>query len=148
MTATIRPDGYDILIVVDLQNDFCSGGALAVPEGDDIVAPVNRLAGRFANVVLTQDWHPADHKSFASAHPGCKPYDRLAMPYGEQTLWPDHCVQQTRGAAFHWDLNIPHAAAIIRKGMDRDIDSYSTFYENDRKTPTGLVGYPSEPGPP
>jgi len=134
-------NGSDVLIVVDVQNDFCPDGALAVPRGDEIVPIVNRLAARFRHVVLTQDWHPAGHFSFASSHPGKKPYDTIAAPYGPQVLWPDHCVQGTSGAAFHPALDITHAALVLRKGMDRTIDSYSTFYENDRKTPTGLVGY-------
>jgi nicotinamidase/pyrazinamidase len=142
--ATI--DGTDVLIVVDIQNDFCPGGALAVPRGDEIVPIVNRLAARFRNVVLTQDWHPAGHFSFASTHPGKKPFETIAAPYGPQVLWPDHCVQGTPGAEFHRALQIPHAALVVRKGMDRTIDSYSTFYENDRTTPTGLIGYLRERG--
>jgi nicotinamidase/pyrazinamidase len=142
--ATI--DGTDVLIVVDVQNDFCPGGALAVPRGDEIVPVVNRLAARFRNVVLTQDWHPAGHFSFASTHPGKKPFETIAAPYGPQVLWPDHCVQGTPGAEFHRALQIPHAALVVRKGMDRTIDSYSTFYENDRTTPTGLIGYLRERG--
>ena len=142
--ATIN--GTDVLIVVDVQNDFCPGGALAVPRGDEIVPIVNRLAARFRNVVLTQDWHPAGHFSFASTHPGKKPFETIAAPYGAQVLWPDHCVQGTPGADFHRSLQIPHAALVVRKGMDRTIDSYSTFYENDRTTPTGLIGYLRERG--
>ena len=142
--ATI--DGTDVLIVVDVQNDFCPGGALAVPRGDEIVPVVNRLAARFRTVVLTQDWHPAGHFSFASTHPGKKPFETIAAPYGPQVLWPDHCVQGTPGAEFHRALQIPHAALVVRKGMDRTIDSYSTFYENDRTTPTGLIGYLRERG--
>ena len=142
--ATIN--GTDVLIVVDVQNDFCPGGALAVPRGDEIVPIVNRLAARFRNVVLTQDWHPAGHFSFASTHPGKKPFGTIAAPYGAQVLWPDHCVQGTPGAEFHRSLQIPHAALVVRKGMDRTIDSYSTFYENDRTTPTGLIGYLRERG--
>jgi nicotinamidase/pyrazinamidase len=139
-------DGTDVLIVVDVQNDFCPGGALAVPRGDEIVPIVNRLATRFRNVVLTQDWHPAGHFSFASTHPGKKPFETITAPYGPQVLWPDHCVQGTPGAEFHRSLQIPHAALVVRKGMDRRIDSYSTFYENDRTTPTGLTGYLRERG--
>lgn len=135
-----------VLVVVDVQNDFCPGGALAVPDGDQVVPVINRLARRFAQVILTQDWHPAGHASFASQHPGHKPYDTVAMPYGAQILWPDHCVQGTRGAAFRDDLDIPHAQLILRKGYHRDIDSYSAFFENDRKTPTGLAGYLNERG--
>ena len=142
--ATIN--GTDVLIVVDIQNDFCPGGALAVPRGDEIVPMVNRLAARFRNVVLTQDWHPAGHFSFASTHPGKKLFESIAAPYGPQVLWPDHCVQGTPGAEFHRALQIPHAALVVRKGMDRTIDSYSTFYENDRTTPTGLIGYLRERG--
>ena len=136
----------DVLIVVDVQNDFCPGGALAVPRGDEVVPLVNRLAARFRNVVLTQDWHPRGHLSFASSHPGKRPYETIAAPYGAQVLWPDHCVQATRGAAFHPALDIPQAALVVRKGFHRDIDSYSAFYENDRTTPTGLVGYLRERG--
>ena len=131
----------DVLIVIDVQNDFCPGGALAVPRGDEVVPIINRLATRFRNVVLTQDWHPPQHFSFASRHPGKKPFESIAANYGPQVLWPDHCVQDTSGAALHPALHIPHAALIIRKGMNPAIDSYSAFYENDRKTPTGLVGY-------
>ena len=129
-----------------MQNDFCPGGALAVPQGDEIVTVANRLAENFRNVVLTQDWHPAGHLSFASAHAGRSPYDTIAMPYGPQVLWPDHCMQGTPGAAFHSGLQIPHAGLILRKGLDRTIDSYSAFYENDRTTPTGLTGYLRERG--
>lgn len=146
MTKEIAVGDQDVLIVVDIQNDFCPGGALSVPQGDEIVPLVNRLAGRFTHVVLTQDWHPPDHLSFASAHPNKKPYDTIDVDYGSQILWPDHCVQATKGAEFHKDLHIPHAALILRKGIHRMIDSYSTFYENDRKTPTGLVGYLRERG--
>jgi nicotinamidase/pyrazinamidase len=134
------------LIVVDVQRDFCPGGALAVPEGDRIVPVVNRLAREFAHVVLTQDWHPAGHASFASAHAGRHPFETIEMAYGAQTLWPDHCVQASPGAALHPGLDIPHAGLIIRKGCDAAIDSYSAFRENDRKTPTGLAGYLRERG--
>lgn len=136
----------DVLVVVDIQNDFCPGGALAVPQGHQVVPLINRLAQRFRHVVLTQDWHPADHLSFASSHPNKKPYDTIEVYYGSQILWPDHCVQATTGAEFHRDLHVPHASAILRKGVHREIDSYSTFYENDRKTPTGLIGYIRERG--
>jgi len=132
--------------VLDVQNDFCPGGALAVPRGDEVVPIVNRLAENFRSVVLTQDWHPAGHLSFASTHPGRSPYDTIAAPYGPQVLWPDHCVQGTRGAAFHDALRIPHAGLVLRKGLHRTIDSYSAFYENDRATPTGLAGYLRERG--
>ena len=117
-----------------------------MPQGDEIVTVANRLAENFRNVVLTQDWHPAGHLSFASAHAGRSPYDTIAMPYGPQVLWPDHCVQGTPGAAFHSGLQIPHAGLILRKGLDRTIDSYSAFYENDRTTATGLTGYLRERG--
>jgi nicotinamidase/pyrazinamidase len=136
----------EALIVVDVQRDFCPGGALAVPEGDAIVPIVNRLAQGFADVVLTQDWHPKGHASFASSHPGTAPFATIAMPYGAQTLWPDHCVQGSAGAAFHPALDIAHAELIVRKGCDKAIDSYSAFFENDRKTPTGLAGYLRERG--
>ncbi len=136
----------DILLVIDVQNDFCPGGALAVPGGDEVVHIVNRLAHGFKHVALTQDWHPAGHLSFASSHPNKKPFEQVAMPYGQQTLWPDHCIQNSAGAAFHQGLDIPHAELIIRKGFRPEIDSYSAFFENDRKTPTGLGGYLRERG--
>jgi nicotinamidase/pyrazinamidase len=136
----------DVLIIVDVQNDFCPNGALAVPRGDEVVPAINRLAGIFRNIVLTQDWHPGDHFSFASMHPGKQPYQSVQSPYGEQILWPDHCVQGTRGAEFHEKLALVPASLIIRKGFRRDIDSYSTFYENDCTTPTGLIGYLRERG--
>ena len=141
MTGPVTIGDNDVLIAVDVQNDFCPGGALAVPHGDEVVPVINRLAWQFRNVVLTQDWHPRGHLSFASSHPGKKPFDTIAAPYGPQVLWPDHCVQETPGAEFHRTLHVPHAALVIRKGMNPSIDSYSTFYENDRKTPTGLTGY-------
>lgn len=131
----------DVLLVVDVQNDFCEGGALAVPHAEEIIPLVNRLAARFDNVVLTQDWHPRDHRSFASAHPGRKPYEVIPVSYGQQVLWPDHCVQGSEGARLHRALDIPHAQLIIRKGFRRGIDSYSAFYENDHRTRTGLCGY-------
>ena len=134
------------LIVVDVQNDFCPGGALAVDGGDEIVPLVNALIGGFDHVVLTQDWHPADHSSFASAHPGRRPFDTLDMPYGPQTLWPDHCVQGTKGAQFHPGLDWTKAQLVIRKGFRAGIDSYSAFFENDHATPTGLAGYLRERG--
>jgi nicotinamidase/pyrazinamidase len=142
----MRIEADDVLVVIDVQNDFCPGGALAVAEGDAVVPVINRLSERFDHVVLTQDWHPAGHSSFASSHPGSAPFETIAMPYGPQTLWPDHCVQGTPGAAFHPKLAIDHAELIIRKGFDGAIDSYSAFYENDRRTPTGLVGYLHERG--
>ncbi len=136
----------DVLLVVDVQNDFCPGGALAVPGGDAVVPLINRLGRAFTNIVLTQDWHPPDHRSFASAHPGKQPYDVVELPYGPQVLWPDHCVQDTFGAAFHQALALPHATLTIRKGFRREIDSYSALFENDRRTPTGLAGYLRERG--
>ncbi|OCP05039.1 MULTISPECIES: bifunctional nicotinamidase/pyrazinamidase [unclassified Ensifer] len=129
------------LIVVDVQNDFCPGGALAVAGGDEIVPVINGLIGRFQHVVLTQDWHPAGHSSFASSHPGKAPFEMIAMPYGAQTLWPDHCVQGSAGAQFHPALEWTRAELVIRKGFRPEIDSYSAFFENDRRTPTGLTGY-------
>ena len=129
------------LIVIDIQNDFCPGGALAVPGGDDIVEGVNALMAQADAVILTQDWHPAGHSSFASQHGGKAPYDMVDMPYGPQVLWPDHCVQASPGADFHPGLNTTRADLIIRKGFRRAIDSYSAFCENDHATPTGLEGY-------
>lgn len=136
----------DALVVVDVQNDFCPGGALAVPGGDEVVPVINRLAAAFDFAVLTQDWHPPGHSSFASRHPGAAPFDTVDMPYGPQTLWPDHCVQGTRGAELHAGLELPNAALTIRKGFRAGIDSYSAFMENDRATPTGLAGYLRERG--
>ena len=129
------------LIVIDVQNDFCPGGALAVAEGDAIVPGINAIMNAYDVVVLTQDWHPADHRSFASQHAGRTPLEVIDMPYGPQVLWPDHCVQGSAGAAFHPDLTVDRAHLILRKGFRRDIDSYSAFFENDRETPTGLEGY-------
>lgn len=134
------------LIVVDIQNDFCPGGALAVTGGDEIVPLVNGMIAGFDHVVLTQDWHPAGHSSFASSHPGRQPFETIDMPYGPQTLWPDHCVQGSDGAAFHADLDLTKAELVIRKGFRRGIDSYSAFFENDHATPTGLAGYLRERG--
>ncbi len=131
----------EALIVIDIQNDFCPGGALAVPNGDEVIAPTNALIETADTVVLSQDWHPADHSSFASNHTGKSPFDVVEMDYGPQTLWPAHCVQGSLGAEFHPELMTGPANAIIRKGMRSAIDSYSTFFENDRKTPTGLVGF-------
>jgi nicotinamidase/pyrazinamidase len=131
----------DLLLIIDVQNDFCPGGALAVADGDAVVPVVNRLIGRFDHVVLTQDWHPSGHSSFATSHAGSAPFETVAMPYGAQTLWPDHCVQETAGAAFHPRLLTGKAQLVIRKGFRPSIDSYSAFYENDRSTPTGLAGY-------
>ncbi len=129
------------LLVIDVQNDFCPGGALAVPDGNRIVTGINALIAQSPCVILTQDWHPADHSSFASEHPGAAAYDMLDMAYGPQVLWPDHCIIGSKGAAFHPDLNTDAADLIIRKGFRRAIDSYSAFFENDQTTPTGLEGY-------
>jgi nicotinamidase/pyrazinamidase len=136
----------DLLVIVDVQNDFCPGGALAVPRGDEVVPVVNRLARAFHHVVLTQDWHTPGHLSFASSHPGKQPFDTTELPYGTQVLWPDHCVQGTRGAEFHPALDVTRAVLVVRKGFRPAIDSYSTFFENDRRTPTGLGGYARERG--
>ena len=134
------------LLVIDVQNDFIPGGQLAVPEGDQIVPLINRLGGLFKQVVIAQDWHPSGHASFASSHPGYQPYEVIQLPYGEQVLWPEHCVQGTASAEFHPELNLPHAQLIIRKGCNPDIDSYSAFLEADRRTTTGLAGYLKERG--
>ena len=141
-----RDSEREVLIVVDIQRDFCPGGALAVPEGDAIIPAVNALARRFKHIVLTQDWHPPGHASFASSHPGKAPFDTIELDYGAQTLWPDHCVQASDGATFHPALDIPSVELIVRKGYHLGIDSYSAFRENDRKTPTGLAGYLRERG--
>jgi nicotinamidase/pyrazinamidase len=135
------PDEKQALIVIDLQNDFCPGGALAVAGGDDIVPRVNVLLNAFPIRVLTQDWHPADHASFADSHPGAAPFSSIEMPYGAQVLWPAHCVQRTPGAAFHPALDADRADLVLRKGFRAAIDSYSAFFENDKTTPTGLAGY-------
>jgi len=136
----------DLLLIIDVQNDFCPGGALAVADGDAVVPVINRLSGLFDQVALTQDWHPAGHSSFASSHPGKAPFETTTMPYGPQTLWPDHCIQGTPGAAFHAALAVNKAQLIIRKGFRPGIDSYSAFFENDKTTPTGLAGYSRERG--
>lgn len=133
--------GRDVLLVVDAQNDFCPGGRLPVPRGDEVVAVINWISRRFEHVVLTQDWHPPGHSSFASTHPGKHPYETIEVAYGPQVLWPDHCIQGTQGAALRADLDIPHAELILRKGFRPTIDSYSAFFENDHVTPTGLAGY-------
>ena len=130
-----------VLIVVDVQNGFMPGGGLPVPCGDEVVPVINALASQFPNVVLTQDWHPAGHASFASSHVGKQPYEVMRMSYGDQVLWPDHCVQGTQDAELHKDLHIPHAQLIIRKGFHVGVDSYSAFQEADRKTTTGLAAY-------
>ena len=135
-----------VLLVIDVQNDFCPGGLLAVNGGDEIVSLINKLAIEYAHVVLTQDWHPFGHSSFASQHAGHAPFTQIEVSYGPQTLWPDHCIIGTTGAAFHKALDVPHAELIIRKGFRKQIDSYSAFFENDHKTPTGLGGYLKERG--
>ncbi len=140
------PTDRDILLVVDVQNDFLPGGALGVRDGDAVVPIVNRLARRYAHVILTQDWHVAGHLSFASTHPGKAPFEAIELPYGPQLLWPDHCVQGTAGAAFAPGLDIPQTELVLRKGYRREIDSYSAFVEADRVTPTGLAGYLRERG--
>jgi nicotinamidase/pyrazinamidase len=139
--APLTPGATDALVVVDVQNCFVPGGSLAVAGGDAIVPTINHLAQAFANVILTQDWHTADHVSFASQHPGKKPFESVTLAYGSQVLWPDHCVQGTPGAALLPGLLIPHARLVLRKGFHKDVDSYSAFLEADRKTQTGLAGY-------
>lgn len=146
MNGEFHIGSRDVLIVTDVQNDFCSGGRLAVPHGEEIVPLVNRLARHFEHAILTQDWHPPGHLSFASSHPGRVAYDMIEAAYGPQQLWPDHCVQGTAGAEFHPELDIPHAELVLRKGYHRTIDSYSAFRENDRKTMTGLASYLRERG--
>ncbi|MGP8250994.1 MAG: bifunctional nicotinamidase/pyrazinamidase [Terracidiphilus sp.] len=136
----------DVLVVIDVQNDFCPGGALAIAEGDAVVGPIHRVAPFFSHIVLTQDWHPADHSSFARSHPGSQPFETIQLAYGPQTLWPPHCVQGTQGAEFHPDLKLTQAELILRKGFRPQTDSYSAFFENDRTTPTGLAGYLGERG--
>jgi nicotinamidase/pyrazinamidase len=142
----IEPGAHDVLLVVDVQNGFVPGGALPVGGGDQIVPLINRLARAFPHVVLTQDWHPPGHISFASSHPGKTPFETISLPYGTQVLWPDHCVQGTPDADLHPDLDIPHAELVVRKGYRRHMDSYSAFYEADGTTPTGLAGYLRERG--
>lgn len=141
MSGSVILTENDLLLIVDVQNDFCRGGALAVPDGDKVVPVANRLARIFPHVILTQDWHPEGHLSFASSHPGKEPFGTVTVEYGEQILWPDHCVQGTRGADFHADLKVLNCELVLRKGYDPLIDSYSAFFENDRKTATGLKGY-------
>ena len=142
----VRPDGQTALVVVDVQNGFVTGGCLAVPRGEEVVAVINRIAPAFANVVLTQDWHPPGHASFASSHAGKRPYDVVELAYGRQVLWPDHCVQGTADAALHAELNVPQAQLILRKGFHPQVDSYSAFQEADRTTRTGLDGYLKQRG--
>lgn len=143
---TEREQKTNAFIVIDIQNDFCPEGALGVAGGDTIIAGINQEIERFDHVILTQDWHPADHSSFASQHQDRSPYEMITMPYGKQTLWPDHCVQGTHGAEFHKDLQWTKAELVIRKGYRKAIDSYSAFFENDHMTPTGLGGYLKERG--
>lgn len=147
MSTALNNDSHDrALLVIDVQNDFTAGGALAVPGGDEIVPLVNRIATGFRNVVQAQDWHPAGHISFASSHPGRKPFELIELPYGPQVLWPDHCIQGSEGALFHPALNIPHTQLIVRKGGNPLVDSYSAFTEADQQTTTGLAGYLREKG--
>ena len=141
MSEPLKSSDSDVFLVIDVQNDFCPGGALAVPDGEAVVPVINDLAKGFKNVVMTQDWHPPGHSSFASSHPGKAPFETTMLDYGEQTLWPDHCVQGSTGAGFRADLDLANCRMIIRKGDRRDIDSYSAFCENDHKTTTGLGGY-------
>ena len=136
----------DVLIAVDVQYDFCPGGRLPVPHGDEVIGPINEIAQHFRHVILTQDWHPPGHLSFASSHPGRRPFEAITVAYGPQVLWPAHCVQGTRGADLRDELHVPHAELILRKGYHKEIDSYSVFFENDRKTATGLGGYLRERG--
>ncbi|MDA9410230.1 nicotinamidase [Bradyrhizobium sp. CCBAU 51745] len=140
-TLSMKISDRDVLLVIDVQNDFCTGGALAVPDGEKVVPAINRIAQKFANVVLTQDWHPGNHISFAANHPGKQPFQTIELDYGTQVLWPTHCVQGTAGAEFHRDLDLTRASLVVRKGFRRGIDSYSALFENDKKTPTGLLGY-------
>ncbi len=142
----MRPNSTDALLLIDLQLDFMPGGALAVAGGDEILPLTNALAAKFEHVILTQDWHPPQHISFASAHAGQQPFAQIEVAYGPQTLWPDHCLQHSSGAALHEALDVPHAELILRKGFRREIDSYSAFLENDHRTPTGLAGYLRERG--
>ena len=135
---------HDALLVVDVQNDFCPGGALAVADGDAVIEVIHQIAPKFEHIILTQDWHPTGHSSFASAHSGKKPFEQIELSYGAQTLWPDHCVQGSKGAEFHPALHLQQAELILRKGYRPQIDSYSAFFENDRSTPTGLAGYLEE----
>jgi len=140
----LQIDKNDVLIVTDVQNDFCKGGSLAVADGDAVIDTIHCIAPLFQHIILTQDWHPAGHSSFASSNPGKKPFDQIELSYGLQTLWPDHCIQDSLGAQFHPSLHLPQAELILRKGFDPAIDSYSAFFENDRTTPTGLAGYLEE----
>ena len=140
----MQTNPQDVLLVIDVQNDFCPGGQLAVAGGDSVIAPIQEIAPKFDHIILTQDWHPPGHSSFASAHPGKKPFQQVEASYGPQTLWPDHCIQGSKGAEFHPSLHLPQAELILRKGFRPHIDSYSAFFENDRTTATGLAGYLQE----
>jgi len=142
----LKPNDNDVLIIIDVQNDFCPDGALGVPLGDQVVPFINQISPQFSHIVLTQDWHPAAHSSFASSHIDAEPFSVIDMPYGPQTLWPEHCIQGSQGAQFHSDLDYTRAELIIRKGYRKEVDSYSAFFENDQKTPTGLSGYLNERG--
>lgn len=142
----MRPTEGDVLLVIDLQADFLPGGALAVPDGDAVIAPINRLLGQFPHAVLTQDWHPPGHVSFVTSHPGRAPFETVPLAYGPQVLWPEHCVQGSAGAELAPTLNAARAELVIRKGHHRHVDSYSAFLEADRRTPTGLAGYLRERG--
>src|SRR5271169_1021569 len=142
----MKMGSQDVLLVIDVQNDFCPGGALAVADGDAVIDPIHNLSVKFAHIVLTQDWHTPGHSSFASAHPGKAAFEVISLPYGDQVLWPDHCVQGTPGADISKDISIPHAELIVRKGYNKNVDSYSAFLEADHKTPTGLGGYLKERG--
>ncbi len=146
MSALPKITDQDVLLIIDVQNDFCPGGALAVADGDAVVPKVNQLATQFSNVVITQDWHPSGHSSFASSHEGHDPFTMTDMPYGAQTLWPDHCIQGSRGAELHAELDVAGAQMIVRKGYRPQIDSYSAFFENDHTTPTGLTGFLKDRG--
>ena len=143
---SVKPGDADVLVITDVQNCFLPGGTLPVPDGDKIISIINRLGALFRNVVMTQDWHTPDHISFASAHPGKKPFEMIKLDYGDQILWPDHCVQGTSGADIAKDVSIPHAQLVVRKGFHRNMDSYSGFFEADHKTPTGLGGYLTQRG--
>ena len=142
----MRIEEHDVLVVIDVQNDFCPGGALAVADGDAVVDAIHHIAPLFDHIVLTQDWHPRGHSSFATSHPGKQAFEQIELSYGLQTLWPNHCLQGSRGAEFHPSLHLPQAEMILRKGFRPAIDSYSAFFENDRSTPTGLAGYLEERG--
>lgn len=146
MTDKYEIGSNDLLLIIDVQNDFCPGGTLPVPDGDKVVTPINGLAKSFSQIAMSQDWHPAGHSSFASSHEGKQPFETTEMAYGTQVLWPDHCIEGTDGANFHTDLDTTKTQMIVRKGYRTAIDSYSAFFENDHTTPTGLSGYLKERG--